>query len=103
MADHIPSEVRVALCKKMGANLAILRMKAGLKQEDLAERLGVSRQTISVVENEHRVLEWLTFSALVMFFAKDKEIKAVMIALGIINEEVERALNINSVEGCGHG
>jgi len=77
----------------MASNLATLRTKANMKQEELAERLGLSRQTISAIENERRVMEWTTFSVLVMFFEKDEEIRQIMIALGILNDNVQRMLN----------
>jgi len=77
----------------MASNLATLRTKANMKQEELAERLGLSRQTISAIENERRIMEWTTFSVLVMFFAKDEEIRQIMIALGILNYDVQKMLN----------
>ena len=89
----IPSDVKQELCKKMASNLAVLRTKANMKQEELAERLGLSRQTISAIENEKRIMEWTTFSVLVMFFSKDKEIRQIMVALGIMKDEVQRLLN----------
>ena len=92
----ISSDTKQELCKKMASNLATLRTKANLKQEELAERLGLSRQTISAIENEKRIMEWTTFSVLVMFFSKDMEIRQIMTALGIINKEVEKALNTNT-------
>ena len=79
----------------MASNLATLRTKANLKQEELAERLGLSRQTISAIENERRVMEWTTFSVLVLFFAKDEEIEKVMIALGILNDCVVKIFNLD--------
>ena len=36
----------------MRNDIKVLRKKAGLRQEDLAERLGVSRQTIIAIEND---------------------------------------------------
>jgi len=36
----------------MRNDIKTLRKKAGLRQEDLAERLGVSRQTIIAIEND---------------------------------------------------
>jgi putative transcriptional regulator len=36
----------------MRNDIKALRKKAGLRQEDLAERLGVSRQTIIAIEND---------------------------------------------------
>jgi len=91
----ISSDAKQELCKKMASNLATLRTKANLKQEELAERLGLSRQTISAIENERRVMEWTTFSVLVLFFAKDEEIEKVMIALGILNDCVVKIFNLD--------
>jgi putative transcriptional regulator len=36
----------------MKNNIKQLRKEAGLRQEDMAERLGVSRQTIIAIEND---------------------------------------------------
>jgi len=36
----------------MRNDIKALRKKAGLRQEDLAEKLGVSRQTIIAIEND---------------------------------------------------
>jgi len=90
------SEERQLLCKIMASNLSTLREKAKLTQDELADRLGLSRQTISAIENEKRDLQWSTFSVLLMFFASDAEIKQIMIAMNIINEAVERAFNIRN-------
>lgn len=41
----------------LGENLLYLRKKAGLSQEDVAEKLGVSRQTVSKWETDQTVPE----------------------------------------------
>lgn len=38
----------------MAQNLSVLRTKLNLSQEDLADVLGVTRQTISAIENGQR-------------------------------------------------
>ena len=83
------------LCKLMASNLSTLREKAKLTQDELADRLGLSRQTISAIENEKRDMQWSTFSVLLMFFASSDEIKQIMIAMGIVNNAVEQAFDIN--------
>ena len=90
------SEERQVLCKVMASNLSTLREKAKLTQDELADRLGLSRQTISAIENGKREMQWSTFSVLLMFFASDAEIKQIMIAMSIVNEVVERAFNIRN-------
>ena len=94
MSDYISPECRQELCKLMASNLSTLRAKASITQDELADRLGLSRQTISAIENEKREMLWSTFSILIMFFARNNEIKLLMIAMGIINDDVEKTFDI---------
>jgi len=92
---HMTSEEKLASCKIMASNLSTLREKAKLTQDELADRLGLSRQTISAIENEKRHMQWSTFSVLIMFFARNQEIYQIMIAMGIINNNIEQMFNID--------
>ena len=87
---------KLALCKTMASNLSTLREKAKLTQDELADRLGLSRQTISAIENDKRDMRWSTFSVLIMFFSGNEEINQIMIAMGIVNSEVEKVFNIDA-------
>lgn len=49
-------------------NLAALRAKAGITQEELANVIGVSRQTYYAIETLRRPLTWNTYLSLVLFF-----------------------------------
>jgi DNA-binding XRE family transcriptional regulator len=89
------SEEKLALCKIMASNLSTLREKAKLTQDELADRLGLTRQTISAIENDKRDMQWSTFSVLIMFFASNEEIQQIMVAMGIINSNVERLFSIS--------
>ena len=84
------------LCRLMASNLSTLREKAKITQDELADRLGLSRQTISAIENEKRDMQWSTFSVLIMFFASDSEIKQIMIAMGIMNDTVAKVFNLSN-------
>jgi DNA-binding XRE family transcriptional regulator len=90
------SEEKLALCKIMASNLSTLREKAKLKQDELADRLGLSRQTISAIENGKRDMQWSTFSVLIMFFARNHEIRQIMTVMGIITENVEKVFDIGT-------
>ena len=96
--DNMPNcmndEYKRELCKILALNLPTLRTKANLSQDELADRLGFSRQTISAIENQKRDMQWSTFSALIMFFANYDEIKPLMVAMGIINDKVKKFLNL---------
>lgn len=95
MSYHISTEKRNELCKLMASNLSTLREKAKMTQDELADKLGLARQTISAIETRKRKMQWSTFTVLLMFFSANDEIKKIMIAMGIINDDVEKAFNIN--------
>lgn len=45
--------------------LPVLRAKAKVSQEYIAERIGISRQTYSSIETGKRAMTWTTFLALI--------------------------------------
>ena len=92
--NGICSERKQELCKILASNLSTLRAKAGLSQDELADRLGLSRQTICAFEKQKRPMQWTTFSATTLFFSQDNEIKHLMTAMGIINDDIKAFLNI---------
>ena len=94
ISSNISIEEKRELCKLMASNLSVLREKAKIKQDELADRLGISRQTISAIENDKREMQWSTFSVLLMFFANDDETRRIMVAMEIINEAVEKVFNV---------
>jgi DNA-binding XRE family transcriptional regulator len=94
--NSISTEEKQELCRIMASNLSTLREKAKLKQDELADKLGLSRQTISAIENEKREMQWSTFSVLIMFFANDYEIRQIMSVMGIMTEKVAKIFNIGS-------
>ena len=96
MAEFIDLEEKNKLCVNMATNLPVLRAKAGLSQDDLADRLGFSRQTISAIENGKRSMQWSTFTAIALFLSKDEEIKELMIVMGILNNALDEMLSVES-------
>lgn len=77
----------------MSQNLQILRLKASLSQEDLANLLGVTRQTISAIETGQRTMSWTVFLALFLLFLNNKDTKQLLIALGIYTKEISKFIN----------
>lgn len=96
MTDCISSARKQELCRIMASNLSTLRAKANMSQEELARRLGFSRQTISAIEGKKREMQWSTFSTLLMFFAKNNEIRQLMIVMDIMDDAVEMTFNIDT-------
>ena len=76
------------LMKTMAESLSILRSKLNLSQEDLAQILGVTRQTISSFESGQREMTWSVFLALVLIFFRNEPTKRLLVALNIYTPEL---------------
>lgn len=59
------------LTAKMSENLLVLRNKLRLKQSELAEKVGISRQTLLEIEKGRRVMQWNVFLTLLAVFRED--------------------------------
>ena len=67
--------------------LPVLRAKARVSQEDIANKIGISRQTYSSIETGKREMSWTTFLALIAFFQNTESTKQIL----------------NSIEGLSQG
>ena len=95
MSEGINNERKKELCRILASNLPTLRTKANLSQDELSERLGFSRQTISAIEGKKRDMQWSTFSVITLFLSKDIEVRQLMLVMGILDDDVKSILNIN--------
>lgn len=86
--------VREKVTANMADNLAMLRTKLGLTQEQLANLIGVSRHTIMQVENKKIKLSWNTFLSLLLIFIKNPETDKLLNILEIYTEELNNELKI---------
>lgn len=48
--------------------LPVLRIKLGLSQDEMANMLGISRQTYSTIETKRRKMSWPLFLSLILIF-----------------------------------
>lgn len=80
---------RKAYAAKMADNLPVLRAKLGLSQEGVAGVIGITRQTISSIENKSREMSWPTFLSLLFLFSKNSDTQMLMKAMGIYDENLE--------------
>ena len=90
----ISKETKNNLCMNLGANLSTIRAKTDISQDELAAKLGITRQTITAIETKRRVMQWSTFVALILFFTRNDEVKSIMEVMSIYTGEVKEALKI---------
>lgn len=49
-------------------NLSSLRAKVGINQEEIANIIGLSRQSYYAIENKKKPMSWNTYLSLIFFF-----------------------------------
>ena len=87
-------EAKSILIERMYTNLKILRTKLNLSQEELAQKLGISRYTVIQIENGQRKMTWNTFLALVLIFIKNPETDELLSFYDIYTDELNNMLKL---------
>lgn len=72
--------------------MQMLRGKLGISQAELAEMIGVSRQTINSVENGRQNMSWNLFISLILFFSYNQDTKELLPII-IDMQKIEDYLN----------
>ncbi|MBQ7499428.1 MAG: helix-turn-helix transcriptional regulator [Clostridia bacterium] len=87
------AEEKNRLVDSMTAELATLRTKADVSQEELAELIGVTRQTYGSLERGTRRMTWTTFLSLLLFYDRNCRTHDMMRTIDAIPQEIERKFN----------
>lgn len=68
--DHwrFDKEMKETLIDRLTAELPTLRGAVGASQDEIANAIGVSRQTYNSIELKKRKMSWTAYMALVLFF-----------------------------------
>ena len=77
----------------MTDNLPMLRTRLGMTQEELADKIGVSRSTVISIENKKRDMTWNTFLSLMLLFTKNEATNILLNVLDIYTEEFNEFTN----------
>ena len=76
--------------------LPTLRARIGIKQEELSDILGISRQTYSAIEKKKRKMTWNMFISLLMFFTQNEKTAPVIDLIGVYPTELKKIMNFNN-------
>ena len=85
---------KTAYIDKLTENLSMLRAKAGVTQGNVADRIGIARQTYSAIECGRSRMSWNTFVSLILFFKENAQTKEVIKILGIYTDELENYIRV---------
>ena len=72
----------------LSEKIKLLRADKGLSQEELANLIGVSRQTYSSIERKMRRMSWSTYLSLVLFYDHNQKTHKLMRSLSLFPTEL---------------
>lgn len=77
-----------AFIENLTPNLPALRTQADISQGELANLLGISRQTYSAIERKARKMSWNTYLSLILFFDHNKKTHKMLRMLALFPREL---------------
>ena len=83
------ADIRSRLIELLRNELPVLRAKARVSQEEIAEKIGISRQTYSSIETGKRDMSWTTFLALTAYFQNNENTKIMLYDIEGFSESME--------------
>lgn len=92
VSNYISDASKKKLTKMLIEELPVLRAKARVSQETLAEKIGISRQTYSGIETGRREMTWTVFLALVAFFQNNDSTKGMLEKLEGFSDGIKESI-----------
>jgi len=94
MVKELDDKQKEEIINALAENLPVLRSKLGLSQEELAKKIGVTRQTIINIE-KNKKMGWTTALALLMVFTFNPVSAVLLAPLGILTNGLLKMMGIS--------
>ncbi len=72
--------------------LPVLRARLKISQDELSRRIGISRQTYSLIETKKQKMTWVTFMAMIAFFENNQKTRDALAYMGLTTDVAFKAL-----------
>jgi DNA-binding XRE family transcriptional regulator len=95
MSQNISNNQKKTLIENLTKNLPVLRAKLGINQAELAEKIGITRQTLTAIESGKRDMTWVTFVALTLLFMQSEDTKALLPVVNVYTEDLKKFFSFN--------
>ena len=79
----------------MTNELNVLRAKVGLSQQELADKIGVSRQTYGMIETKKQRMTWQNFITILLLFRSDPDTARMIDWIGAYPPELEQHMKLS--------
>ncbi len=83
---------RKDLISRLTYDLPVLRARLGISQAELAERIGISRQTYNSIETGKKEMTWTTFMALIAVFQNNPETRKMITGSDSLEKEFQNLI-----------
>lgn len=90
---QLSTKTKKELIDALTPELAALRTKANISQSELANLIGVSRQTYGAIERQSRRMTWNTYLSLIMFYDYNQKTHQMIRAIGAFPESIIQHFN----------
>lgn len=90
MVEKNRQDIRYKLTEIFRDELPMLRAKAKVSQEIVAEKVGISRQTYSSIETGKRDMSWTIFLALFAYFQNNEQTRLALGKVDGLEKEIVR-------------
>lgn len=85
-------EKRKKLIERLTYELPVLRARLGASQADIADKIGISRQTYNSIETKKREMNWTMFVALIAVFQNNEETRRMLKNIDGLDEEITKMM-----------
>lgn len=86
---------REDLIEKLVSNLPTIRAKMKISQAELADSVGIGRQTLISIENRNSKMRWDTFLAMMLVISKDSDASNLLTLLGLNMTDLSTIIEYN--------
>jgi len=95
-AFEISEAEKSVLIDKLTEELPVLRTKIGISQDELANMVGITRQTYSQLETKKRKMSWSTFLSLILIFDYNEQTHKFVHSLGRFPKKIVKGHNVKN-------
>lgn len=91
---NVTREKKKILAEKLVFELPVLRARLGVSQAEVAEKIGISRQSFNAIETGKKKMSWTVFVALILIFRGNEKTRQMIDSIIGVEDDLEKMLEL---------